>query len=79
MHFQTLTKTSQGFRRPDRQGKFVPERRCANTENSGSGLNLALRNRQERAFVETKVSVGSGQRDKISKIGWFTRREGIVG
>ena len=30
--FQTLTKTSQGFRRADRQGKFVPERRkhCVN-------------------------------------------------
>ena len=42
MRFQTLTKTSQGFRRADRQGEFVPERRCTNTENSGSGLSLAL-------------------------------------
>ena len=31
VRFQTLTKTSQGFRKADRQGKFVPERRCTNT------------------------------------------------
>ena len=28
MRFLTLTKTSQAFRRADKQGKFVPERRC---------------------------------------------------
>ena len=74
-----FAKTSQGFRRADTQGKFVPDRRCANAENFSSGLSLALRGRQERAFAETKVSVGCGQMDKVSKIGWFTRREGLVG
>ena len=79
VRFQTLTKIRQGFRRADRQGKFVPERRCTNAENSSSGLSLALRSRSERALVETEVPVGCGQMDKISKIGWFTRRESIVG
>ena len=45
VRFQTLTKTCQGFRRADKQGKFVPERRCTNAENSSSGLSLALRSR----------------------------------
>ena len=43
--FQTLPKTSQRLRRANTQGKFVPERKCTNAENSSSGLSPALLSR----------------------------------
>ena len=71
--FQTLTKTSPGFRRADRQGKFVPERRCTKAENSiVPVLVLHLGADKRGPLLKRRFLLGAARRIRlINKIGWY--------
>ena len=43
--FSDVAENKSGIQKSKYTGKFVPERRCTNAENSRSGLSLALRSR----------------------------------
>ena len=78
VRFQTLPKASQGFRRANTQGSLFQREGAQTLKTLVPVLAVHLGADKRGSLLNRRCLFGCGQMDKISKIGWFTRREGLV-